>query len=43
VIAPTDEEDAAINRGIAQDPDNPEITEEPVRAHATVVGIESRD
>ena len=27
-ISPTPEEDAAINRGIAADPDNPELTEE---------------
>ena len=26
IIIPTDEEDAEINRGIAEDPDNPEIT-----------------
>jgi uncharacterized protein (DUF4415 family) len=28
LIRPTDEEEAAIQRGIAQDPDNPEWTEE---------------
>jgi uncharacterized protein (DUF4415 family) len=27
LIMPTDEEDAAINRGIAADPDNPELTD----------------
>ena len=29
-ISPTDEEDAAINAGIALDPDNPELTDEDV-------------
>lgn len=28
LIMPTEEEDEAINRGIALDPDNPELTEE---------------
>ena len=28
LIYPTDEEDAAINRGIALDPDNPEVSDE---------------
>jgi uncharacterized protein (DUF4415 family) len=28
LIYPTPEEDEAINRGIAQDPDNPELTKE---------------
>ena len=28
LIYPTDEEDAAINRGIALDPDNPEVSAE---------------
>jgi hypothetical protein len=30
LIRPSDEEDAAINRGIAADPDNPELTAEQI-------------
>ena len=32
ILMPTDEEDAAINRGIAEDPDTVEVSAEQMRA-----------